>query len=40
MSSTLPTWMPRYLTFASVSITRPARGDVTVTESVDVKAAV
>src|SRR6202030_3102380 len=36
MSETLPIWIPRYLTFASLSITRPARGEVTVTESVDV----
>jgi hypothetical protein len=32
--------MPRYLTLASVSITRPARGDITVTVSVEVKAEV
>src|SRR3954466_10946049 len=40
MSSTLPIWIPRYLTFASLSITKPARGDVTVTVSVGVNAAV
>ncbi|CFS33253.1 Uncharacterised protein [Mycobacterium tuberculosis] len=32
--------MPRYLTLAPFSITRPALGDDTVTVSVDVKAAV
>src|SRR3954468_23641166 len=40
MVFTSPIWMPRYLTLASLSITRPARGEVTVTVSVDVKAAV
>ena len=39
MSLTLPIWTPRYLTLASLSITKPARGDVTVTESVGVNAA-
>lgn len=40
MSETLPIWMPRYFTFASRSITRPARGAVRLTVSVGVNAAV
>ena len=40
MDWTLPIWIPRYLTLASFSITRPARGAVTVTVSVRVNAAV
>ena len=40
MSVTLPIWMPRYFTLASRSITRPARSDITVTVSTDVKNAV
>jgi len=32
--------MPRYLTLASVSITKPALGEVTVTVSTGVNAAV
>lgn len=40
MVSTLPIWMPRYLTLAPFSITSPARGADTVTVSIDAKAAV
>jgi hypothetical protein len=40
MSETLPTWMPRYLTLAPLSITSPARDEETVTVSVEAKAAV
>ena len=40
MVSTLPIWMPRYLTLAPLSMTSPARGAETVTVSVEAKAAV
>jgi hypothetical protein len=40
MPVTRPIWMPRYFTLASVSITKPARGEVTVTMSTEVKVAV
>lgn len=40
MASTLPIWMPRYLTLAPCSITSPARGADTVTVSIGAKAAV